>query len=180
VNPVTDLTQAWRGLALTIVGKPEAAGHFNPTTGGLAVALGWFLLALILSAAAQSMAIGMPSVQQVGIGIFIQAVTVAVLAVATAMTLRFLKLDVPMTALFVPMVYFMALIQVMAIPLVLLGPNTQLIAVFILGLLIWRAGLVIAGMRNGVAIAFALLCLMVLVVAPNALYIVFLQIPSPA
>ena len=72
------------------------------------------------------------------------------------------------------------LIQVLAIPLVLLGPNTQLIAVFVLGLLIWRAGVVIAGMRNGVAIAFALLCLMVLVVAPNALYIVFLQFPSSA
>ena len=119
-------------------------------------------------------------VLKVGIGIFIQAGTVAALAVATAMTLRFLKLDIPMTALFVPMAYFMALIQVMAIPLVLLGPNTQLIAVFILGLLIWRAGLVIAGMRNGVAIAFALLCLMVLVVVPNALYMLFLAIPSPA
>ena len=180
MNPVTDLTQAWRGLALTVAGRPEAAGHFNPTLSGLVIALGWFLLALILSAAAQSMAIGMPSVLELGTGIFIQAVTVAVLAVATAQSLHFLKLGISMTALFVPMIYFMALIQVLAIPLVLLGPNTQLIAVFVLGLLIWRAGAVIAGMRNGVAIAFALLCLMVLVVVPNALYIVFLQIPSPA
>ena len=180
MNPVADLTQAWRGLALTVAGKPEAAGHFNPTFGGLVIALGWFLLALILSAAAQSMAVGMPSALQLGIGIFIQAVTVAALALATAQSLHFLKLGIPMTVLFVPMIYFMALIQVLAIPLVLLGPNTQLIAVFVLGLLIWRAGVVIAGMRNGVAIAFALLCLMVLVVAPNALYIVFLQIPSPA
>ena len=180
MNPIADLTLAWRGLALTIVGKREAAGHFNPTRGGLVVALGWLLLALLLSAAAQSMAVGMPSVMQLTIGIFIQAVTVAILAVATAQSLHFLKLGITMTELFVPMIYFMALIQVMAIPLVLLGPNTQLIAVFVLGLLIWRAGIVIAGMRNGVAIAFALLCLMVLVVVPNALYIVFLQIPSPA
>jgi hypothetical protein len=179
VNPIDDLSQAWRGLALTVAGKREAAGHFSPTVGGLAVALGWLLLALLLSAAAQSMAVGMPSVTQLAIGIFIQAVTVTVLAVATAQSLHFLKLGIAMTELFVPMVYFMALIQVMAIPLVLLGPNTQLIAVFILGLLIWRAGIVIAGMRNGVAIAFALLCLMVLVVVPNALYILFLQIPSP-
>ena len=49
-----------------------------------------------------------------------------------------------------------------------------------LGVLIWRAGAVLASMRTGVAVAFALLCLMVLVVVPNALYIVFLQIPSPA
>jgi hypothetical protein len=85
-----------------------------------------------------------------------------------------------MTVLFVPIVYVMALVQVMAIPLVLLGPNVQLLAVVVLGLLIFRAGTVIAGMRTGVAIAFTLLCLLVLVVVPNALYIVFLQVPSPA
>jgi len=180
VNPITDLTLAWHGLALTVVGKREATTQFNPTRSGLVVALGWLLLALLLSAAAQSMAVGMPSVMQLTIGIFIQTVTVAVLAVATAQSLHFLKLGLPMTELFVPMVYFMALVQVLAIPLVLLGPNTQLIAVFVLGLLIWRAGVVIAGMRNGVAIAFALLCLMVLVVVPNALYMLFVQIPSPA
>ena len=113
--------QAWRGLALAVAGKPEAAGHFNPTFGGLVIALGWFLLALILSAAAQSMAVGMPSALQLGIGIFIQGVTVAALALATAQSLHFLKLGIPMTVLFVPMIYFMALIQVLAIPLVLLG-----------------------------------------------------------
>jgi hypothetical protein len=85
-----------------------------------------------------------------------------------------------MTALLVPVVYFMALIQVLAIPLSILGPNAQLLAVVALGVLIWRAGMVLAKMRMGVAVAFALLCLMVLVVVPNALYIVFLQIPSPA
>jgi hypothetical protein len=180
VNPITDLTQAWRGLALTLAGKREASMQFDPTLRGLVVAIGWLLLALILSAAAQSASVGLPSVTQLAIGIFIQAVTVAVLSVATAQSLHFLKLNVAMTVLFVPMVYFMALIQIFAIPLILLGPNTQLLAVLVLGLLIWRAARVLAGMRNGVAIAFALLCLMVLVVVPNALYMLFLVIPSPA
>ena len=61
-----------------------------------------------------------------------------------------------------------------------LPTGTGLWMLLALGVLIWRAGMVLAGMRMGVAIAFALLCLMVLVVVPNALYIVFLQIPSPA
>ena len=180
MNPVADLTRAWRGLALTVAGKPEAAGQFNPTRIGLVIALGWFLLAIILSAAAQSAVVGMPSMLQLGIGILIQAVTVAALALVTAQSFHFLRLDVPMTAIFVPIVYFMALVQVLAIPLSILGPNAQLLAVLALGVLIWRAGMVLVGMRMGVAIAFALLCLMVLVVVPNALYIVFLQIPSPA
>jgi hypothetical protein len=165
---------------LTVAGKREAVTQFNPTAAGLAVALGWFLLALILSAAAQSVAVGMPSALQVGVGILIQGITVAVVALVTWQTLAFLKLGVSTNALLVPLVYFMALIQVFAIPLVLLGPNTQLIAVFVLGLLIWRAGMIHANMRNSVAIAFALLCLMVLVVVPNALYMLFLAIPSPA
>ena len=117
---------------------------------------------------------------QLAIGILIQAATVGVLALVTAQSFHFLRLTVPMTVHFVPIVYFMALVQVLAIPLSLLGPNAQLIAVAGLGVLIWRAGAVLASMRTGVAVAFALLCLMVLVVVPNALYIVFLQIPSPA
>ena len=177
---MADLTLAWRGLAMTVAGKREAVSQFNPTFAGLIIALGWFMLALILSAAAQSMAVGMPNVMQLAIGLLIQAVTVAALAVATVLSLHFLKLNLPMTQLFTPMVYFMALIQVLAIPLVLLGPNVQLIAVLALALLIWRAGVVLGGMRNGVAIAFSLLCLMVLVVVPNALYMLFLVIPSPA
>jgi hypothetical protein len=180
VNPVTDLTRAWRGLALTVAGKPEAASQFNPTLGGLVIALILYLLAVVLTAAAQSVAVGMPSVDQVAIGLLIQGATVAALAVATVLSLHFLTLAVPMNVLFVPIVYFMALIQVLAIPLVLLGPNMQLIAVLVLALLIWRAGVVLGGMRNGVAIAFSLLCLMVLVVVPNALYMLFLVIPSPA
>lgn len=180
MNPVTDLARAWHGLALVVAGKPEAAAQFSPTRTGLIIALGWFLLAIILSAAAQSVAVGMPSMAQLAIGILIQAVTVGVLALVTAQSFHFLRLEVPMTVHFVPIVYFMALVQVLAIPLSILGPNAQLLAVLALGVLIWRAGMVLAKMRMGVAIAFALLCLMVLVVVPNALYIVFLQIPSPA
>lgn len=180
MNPIGDLTRAWRGLVLTASGKPEAAAQFNPTLMGLAVALGWFLLAIILSAAAQSAAMGLPNAMQLLIGIFIQAVSVAALGLVTAQSFHFLRLGVAMTTLFVPIVWFMALVQVLAIPLSILGPNAQLIAILALVALIWRAGVVLAGMRTGVAIAFALLCLMVLVVVPNALYIVFLQIPSPA
>ena len=180
MNPLADLTLAWHGLAMTVAGKRDAASQFNPTPSGLLIALGWFGLAILLSAAAQSAALGLPSPMQLAIGIFIQAVTVTALALVTAQSFRFLRLELPVTALLVPIVYCMALAQVLAIPLSLLGPNAQLVAVFGLGVLIWRAGVVVGGLRNGVAIAFALLCLMVLVVVPNALYILFLQIPSPA
>jgi hypothetical protein len=180
VNLAADLTQAWRGLGLTVAGKREAAACFAPTIAGFFVALGWLVLALLLVAAAQSAAVGLPDPMQLVAGFGIQGVTVAALAIATSSSIRFLRLEVRPLQLLVPIVWFMALMQVLAIPLVLLGPNVQVIAVLILALLIWRAGLVLGAMRTGVALAFALLCLMVLVVVPNALYMLLLVIPSPA
>lgn len=180
MNPVTDLTQAWRGLGLTVAGKREAVGFFTPTLTGLIVAIGWLVLALLLVAAAQSVAEGMPSAVQVLAGFLIYGLTLVALAVASALSVKFLKLDVRPLVLLVPIVYFMGLMQVLAIPLVLLGPNIQLIAVLALGLLIWRAAGVIGGMRTGVALTYALLCFMVLVVVPYALYMLFLAVPSPA
>lgn len=180
MNPVSDLKEAWQGLALTVAGKPEAAGHFRANLSGLLVALLWFALALILTAAAQSVGVGMPEASQVLVGFVIQGVTLGVLALLTSFSTKFLGIDVPLLKLFVPIVYFMGLMQVLAIPLVLLGPNVQIVAVIVLTLLIWRAGVVLGGMRTGVAIAFALLCLMALVAVPNALYMLFLAVPSPA
>jgi hypothetical protein len=180
VNPVTDLTRAWQGLAMTVAGDPKAADQFNSTWPGLAIALGWFLLALVLSAAAQSVVLGMPSPLQMATGLFIQGMAVGVLAFVTVQSLRFLALEIKTITLLVPVVYFMALVQVLAIPLTLLGPNAQIVAVVGLALLIWRAGITLGGMRSGIAIAYALLCVMVLVVVPNALYMLFLASPSPA
>jgi hypothetical protein len=74
----------------------------------------------------------------------------------------------------------MAYMFVAAIPLALIGPGASLLAVLGVAVLIFLAGRVVAGMGNGIAAALALLCLLVLVVVPNALYMLFLQVPSSA
>lgn len=180
MNPVDDLTRAWSGLGLIIAGKREAAREFTPTRWGLIVALAWFVLALLLVAAAQSVAVGMPDPMQVLAGFVIQGAVLVALAIATRSSLSFLKADVRLLELLVPIVWFMALAQVLAIPLVLLGPNVQILAILVLGVLIWRTAGVLGGMRSGVAIAYSLLCFMVLVVVPNALYMLLTATPSPA
>ncbi|HZY67852.1 MAG TPA: hypothetical protein VFE52_04665 [Devosia sp.] len=180
MNPIADLTAAGRGLSLIAKGDPKAAGAFRASLSALIVALGWLALALILSAAAQSAAAGPPSLFQLTIGLLIQGLTVAALALVTWQTTRFLRLPIPLLRLLVPTVYLLALVQLLAIPLALLGPNAQLIAVLFLALALWRAARVLGDMGAGVALAFALLCLMVLVVVPNALYILLSQLPSPA
>lgn len=180
MNPVADLVAAWTGLAAIAAGRPEARGQFTPTLGGLVVAAGWFVLSLLLGAAAQSVAVGMPRLDQLLAGLGIQAVTLAVLFWLTAISLHFLKLSVPALLLFVATLYTLALMQVIAIPLILLGPNVQVVAILAAALMIGRAGKVLAGMSTGSSLAFAFLALMVLVLVPVALYMLFLQIPSPA
>jgi len=180
VNPVADVTRAWNGLAAIAAGRAEAHDHFSPTLGGLAIAVAWLLLSLLLGAAAQSVAVGMPRLDQVLFGLAIQAVTVAALFWATSLSLHFLKLHVPSFTVFVPIVYVLALMQVLAIPLLLLGPNAQVLAVVAAAAMIGRVGKVLAAMSTGTSIAFAFLSLMVLVLVPVALYMLFLQISSPA
>jgi hypothetical protein len=70
--------------------------------------------------------------------------------------------------------------QVIAIPLILLGPNLQVVAVLAAALMIGREGKVLAGMGTGTSLAYALASLMVLVLVPVALYMLFVQFPSPA
>ena len=180
MNPVADVSRAWNGLAAIAAGRTDARSQFSSTPGGLAVAAAWLLLSLLLGAAAQSSAVGMPRFDQVLFGLAIQAVTVTALFWATSLSLHFLKLDVPALTVFVPIVYVLALMQVVAIPLLLLGPNVQVLAVVAAAAMIGRTGKVLAGMSTGSSIAYAFLSLMVLVLVPVALYMLFLQIPSPA
>jgi hypothetical protein len=120
----------------------------------------------------------MPGPGQVLFGLLAQALTVWVMALVMAQALKFLKLRIGLNVLLVPVLYALSYMFVLSIPLALLGPNAGLIALFGLALLIWRAGMVLAGLKNGPAIAFALLCVIVLVVVPNALYMLLLLVPS--
>ena len=180
MNPTDDLVRAWSGLALIGAGREAGRDQFTATAKGLLVALGWFVLALLLGAAAQSVAVGLPRLDQLLVGLGIQAVTLAILFIVMRSSLRFLALDTPTLVLFVPAIYVLGLMQVIAIPLVLLGPNTQVLAILAAALMIGRAGKVLAGMRTGTSLAFAAACLMVLVLVPVALYMLFVQFPSPA
>lgn len=178
MNPLAELADAVRGWGSILRGRSDAAGFFRLTNAGIAVASGYFVLALLLSVAAQSAAIGMPGLGQVLFGLVAQAITLAVLIFAMARSLRLLRLNVPLTTLVVPVLYALSFVFVIGIPLTLMSPNMALIAVFALGYGIFRAAEVLAGMRFGVAFAFALLCVIVLVVVPNGLYMLLSVLPS--
>lgn len=180
MNPLADLAGSLRGWGELLAGKPGAGRYFRATPGGIAMASGYFVLALLLSVAAQSIGAGMPGLAQVIFGLLAQAATVAILGIAMAQTLRFLNLGVPLATLLVPALYALAYSFALSIPLLLVGPGAGLIALVLLGFMLYRLGRGLAGMRRGVAAAFAVLCVLVLVAVPNALYMLVSLLPQTA
>ena len=180
MNPLADLADSLRGWGELLTGKPDAGRYFRTSAGGIAVAAGYFVLALLLGGAAQSAGAGMPDLAQVLFGLLAQAATIAILGVAMAQTLRFLNLGVPLATLLVPALYALAYSFALAVPLLLVGPGAGLIALVLLGVMLYRLGRGLAGMARGVAAAFAVLCVLVLVAVPNALYMLVSLLPQAA
>ena len=178
MNALADLTASFRGWAEILVGKPGAGDNFRTDRAGVVIASLTLLIAILLSVAAQSAVVGVPTLAQLVFGLIGQAITVGLLAFAMGRTLRFLRLNVGLNTLLVPVLYALSYMFVVSIPLTLIGPNAALIAVFGLGYLIYRAGRQLAGMKLGISVAFAVLCVIVLVVVPNALYMLLSLLPS--
>lgn len=170
MGPLSDLSEAFTGWAEIVAGKPEAATRFHADVRGVIGALLAVLVAVLLSFAAQSAVSGLPGPGQIVVGLVLEALIVLALALTIRQTLRFLKLDVPPLILLVPAYYALAFMFVAAIPLAVLGPGGSLIALLGLLFLLFRAGRTLAGMKTGVALAFAALCAIVLVIVPNGLY----------
>ena len=178
MNPLAELTASFRGWSDILSGRPGAAAQFRTDAGGVIVASLTLLVAILLSVAAQSAGTGIPTLMQFVFGLIGQAITVVLLAFVMARALRVLKAQAGINALLVPVLYALSYMFVVAIPLVLIGPNAALLAVLGLGYLIYRAGRALAGMKIGISIAFAGLCVIVLVVVPFGLYMLLSLLPS--
>ena len=166
-----------RGLRL----PPWAGRNFRLNGTGPIIAYGWLLVAVLLWVAAQSAAADRgPNPIELLLGLAAQAVTVAALALVMAQTLHFIELQIPLNVLLIPIVYALAYMFVVSVPLALLGPSVVIVAMLGVGYLIYCAARVLAGMRLSTAIAFAVLCVIVLVVVPNALYILLADVPTPS
>ncbi len=178
MNPLAELTASFRGWAESLAGKSTAREHFRTDAGSVAVAAVTLAIAILLSVAAQSAVVGLPSPGQVLFGLSVQAITMLALAAALGWALRFLKLRVGLNTLLVPALYALGYMFVLGIPLTLIGPDAALIAVLGLGVLLYFAARRAGRMPMGISVAFAALCVIVLVVVPNALYMLAFLLPS--
>ncbi|HZY49173.1 MAG TPA: hypothetical protein VFE64_05290 [Devosia sp.] len=177
MNAFGDLTRSFAGWNAIIAGKSTAREQFRTDARGFFIAAVTLGLAILLSLAAQSAGAGMPTLFQLLFAIVAQALTMTLLAVGVVRLLRFLKQPIAPNILLVPILYVLAYAFIVGIPLTLLGPMALLVPLALIGL-IWRAGMVLGAMNAMTALAVALLCVIVLVVVPNALYMLLLLVPS--
>jgi len=177
MSPLGDLTRSFAGWTEIIAGKPTAREKFRVDAGGVLIAAATLGLAILLSLAAQSAGAGMPTLFQLLFAIVAQALTMTLLVAGVIRLLRFLNQPIAANVLLVPILYVLAYAFIVGIPLTLLGPLALLVPLALFGL-IWRAGMVVGAMNVMPALAVALLCVIVLVVVPNALYMLLLLIPS--
>jgi hypothetical protein len=177
MNPLGDLARSFAGWTAIVAGRPEARDEFRTDGAGFATAAIILAIAILLSLAVQSAGAGMPTLFQLLFAVVAQALTMTLLVMGVIRLLRFLRVEVTPNVLLVPVVYVLAYAFVVGIPLTLLGPLALLVPLMLLGL-IWRAGMVVGGMKAMQSLAVALLCVIVLVVVPNALYMLLLLVPS--
>ena len=177
MNPAGELAASFAGWSEIIAGKPDAERHFALTRRGLAVAMLWFVVAILLAAAARSVT-GFPSLVQVMLGLIAELVTLALVGVGIQQSLRRLQVAAATERLLVPATYALAYMFVVSIPLQLISAGLGLIALVLVAAMIARAGQVLCGLKTGPALAVAGVCLLVLVVVPAGLYIVLSLFPS--
>ena len=177
MNAFGELTASFTGWSEIIAGKAEADRHFVLTRRGLAVAVLWFVVAILLASAARSVT-GFPSLVQVVLGLIAELVTLALVGLGIQQSFRRLQVAAPTERLLVPATYALAYMFVVSIPLQLISAGLGLLALVLVAAMIARAAQVLCGLKMGPAAGVAGVCLLVLVVVPAGLYIVLSLFPS--
>ena len=138
----------------------------------------WLLVGMLLSVAVQSAMYGLPHVVSVLFSLIGEAVTLGLLWLALVQLFRFLRIGSPPPALFVPILYLLAYVFVISAVLQLVSQAFGLILMLGVAILIFRAAQVICGLKTMPAAGVAGAAFIVLVVVPNALYMLLLFLPS--
>lgn len=173
------LTEALAGWIALIRGDIDWARHFTISAAGLATALVLFLFFALLSVALASANVGMPSLFGLVIAILVQSLSIVALLGGIFATRKMVPAKAGVMTLLVPGIYALIAYLVAGTILSLIaGPVLILLWVglaFLLFCLGWRAG----GWNIGVAAAFAVLTMVLLVGMPVTLYMVLGPVAAP-
>jgi hypothetical protein len=170
---VATLRDAINGWVAILRGQPDWASHFRFSAAGLATAVVLFYLFAFLAIVIGSMAFGVPTPAGLIAAMLGQSLFLVALVVAIFATRSVLRDRAPVLPLLVPGVYalvaYLALGTLMTLVFAPLLPLLWLVMAWLL----YRLGRVAARWTLGVASAFGILSVVLLVGIPATLYMLF-------
>lgn len=164
------VTNAFAGWLMIVRGEEGWRERFTISAAGLATALFIFAFMAFLAVAVASMDIGMPSIIGVLIGMFVLALPVTALVVALLGTRIVLKSEEPMLPVLVPGIYALTAFLLAEGLLAMIGGPVVMLAWLGQGYLLYRLARVATSWNVGVAAAFAVLSVVLLVALRLGLY----------
>jgi hypothetical protein len=178
MNLGIEVREAVVGWIEMITARPPGAARFNLSRAGFVNAVGCYAAVVLLTVLVESIRAGAPAMPQIAFTLAANALPPISLALVAWVTVAMLRLSVGTTALLVPGVYGLALVLLVGIPVSLAGSGAAVNALLgVLAYMLFRLAREIGKMSLGISIAFAALCIVVLVALPMGLYM--LTVPAP-
>lgn len=170
MNAFAELWRAWLGWLDLLTAQPEAAKRFNLSRGGLVNAMGFYVVGVLLAVAALGLAAGYaPGWMQVAISLMFNLILMFAVVLAAWGTARLMQADP--SAIAVPCVYALGIVQVLSLPLVYAHSDAGALALLgVRGFMFYRAAREVGKLSFGVSFAFAILCIVLLAAIPFGLY----------
>ncbi|MBD8065683.1 hypothetical protein IC608_09370 [Devosia sp. PTR5] len=177
LNLLREAVAGWVGI---VRGDPTWADHFHRTPAGLSSAIALFAVLAFLAIALASLGVGVPALWGFVAAMLVQALSLVALFAATYGTRLAVPSGRPVLDTLVPGVYALIFYLVAGIALSMFGGPLLILLWLGLVILLFRLGRAAAGWPIGVAAAFAVLTLVLLVGMPLILYMLTGPVAAPA
>ena len=171
MNALPEFWSAILGWLDLISGRKDAVSKFTLTRSGLINATGCYFAVVLLSLAIAALAGQNPGIVGTLVSLVFNAIPLCAIWLVIWATAMALRPAAGALSLLVPTTYAMAFILILRVPLQLLAPGLFSNALLgALGFMLYRGARGVAGFGIGSALAFALLCVVALVLTTLGIY----------
>lgn len=173
------LSEAFKGWIAIVRGDPDWARHFTMSAAGLATALILFLFFALLSVALATADVGIPNFFGLIIALLVQSLSILALYIGILITRKIMPGEISLMRLMVPGVYALIAYLIAGTILSLIAGPVLILLWIGLAFLIFCLGRQAGGWNIGVAAAFAVLTMVLLVGMPVTLYMALGPVAAP-
>lgn len=173
------LRDASRGWAAIILRRQDWRERFRLSGAGLATALLIYFFLGFLAIAFGPIGTGTPDLAVVIVGLIVQGLSIAALAIAVYLTRMALKSNAHVLGFIVPGIYALIFFLVAGSILAIIGSAMIVLALLALAYLLYRLARMAGEWSIGVSVAFAVFTVVLLVGMPPTLYMLSNPAGSP-